>query len=80
MRGKFFSGVRTTSRCEGLHSQMGKYVGSRDNLYEVIMHFEHCLNYMRNNKVVADFRSCYGDLVVQTSVPSSEMGAAKVYT
>lgn len=26
IRGKFFAGFRTTSRCEGLHSEFGKYV------------------------------------------------------
>ena len=25
MRGKFFAGFRTTSRCEGLHAQLGRW-------------------------------------------------------
>jgi len=32
IRGHFFAGFRTTSRCEWLHSEMGKFVHSRYNL------------------------------------------------
>ncbi|KAJ1403212.1 Zinc finger, SWIM-type [Sesbania bispinosa] len=28
LRGKFFGGFRTTSRCEGLHSELGKFVNA----------------------------------------------------
>ncbi|XP_057730061.1 protein FAR1-RELATED SEQUENCE 5-like [Arachis stenosperma] len=39
IRGKFFAGFRTTSRCEGLNSIIAKYVNSRYNLVEFIQHF-----------------------------------------
>ncbi|KAF1876728.1 hypothetical protein Lal_00031543 [Lupinus albus] len=31
IRGKFYAGLHTTSRCEGLHSQMGRYIESGYN-------------------------------------------------
>lgn len=34
IRGSFFAGFRTTSRCEGLHSKFGKYVNSQNNLLD----------------------------------------------
>jgi len=36
IRGKFFIGFRTTSRYEGLHSVIGKYVSKGYNLVEFI--------------------------------------------
>ncbi|KAL4286948.1 protein FAR1-RELATED SEQUENCE 5-like [Arachis hypogaea] len=31
IRGRFFAGIRTTSRCESLHAKLGWFVESRDN-------------------------------------------------
>ncbi|RYR08438.1 hypothetical protein Ahy_B05g076122 [Arachis hypogaea] len=36
IRGRFFGGFRTTSRCEGLHSMLGKFVHSRHNLRDFV--------------------------------------------
>ncbi|KAJ1443658.1 MULE transposase domain [Sesbania bispinosa] len=36
LRGKFFGGFRTTSRCEGLHSELSKFVSSRYNLSDFL--------------------------------------------
>ena len=36
MKGKFFTRLRTTSRCEALHSQIGRYVQSGYNLREFL--------------------------------------------
>ncbi|KAF1862136.1 hypothetical protein Lal_00026655 [Lupinus albus] len=60
IRGKFYAGLHTTSRCEGLHSQMGSY--------------------MRNNEVVEDFKSSYGDELLQTPYHNLEGHAASIYT
>ncbi|RYR29051.1 hypothetical protein Ahy_B01g053339 [Arachis hypogaea] len=40
IRGKFFAGFRTTSRCEGLHSVVARYVGSRYDLISFVEHFQ----------------------------------------
>ncbi|KAF1858917.1 hypothetical protein Lal_00000737 [Lupinus albus] len=60
IRGKFYAGLHTTSRCEGLHSQMGSY--------------------MRNNEVVEDFKSSYGDELLQTPYHNLEGHVASIYT
>ena len=80
MRGNFFAGLRTTSRCEGLHSQVGRYVVSSHNLTEFVQHFDHCLEAIRDNKVEADFKSNFGFPVMQTQLEALERSAAKVYT
>ncbi|KAK7251410.1 hypothetical protein RIF29_34579 [Crotalaria pallida] len=49
-------------------------------LLGLVRHFEHCLNYIRNNEVEADLRSLDEIPVLKTSVPSIELFATKVYT
>lgn len=39
IHGNFFAGFRTTSRCEGLHSEFGKYVNCQNNLVDFLQHF-----------------------------------------
>ncbi|XP_058775084.1 protein FAR1-RELATED SEQUENCE 5-like [Vicia villosa] len=80
IRGKLFAGFRTTSRCEGLHSQMGKFLHSRYNLSEFFLHFHRCLNYTRYKEVEADFLSNYGYPVLQTRFQSMERCAGKLFT
>ncbi|XP_058776060.1 protein FAR1-RELATED SEQUENCE 5-like [Vicia villosa] len=80
VRGKNFAGFRTTSRCEGLHSEMGKFLHSRYNLSDFLLHFHRCLNYMRYKEVEADFLSNYGDPVLQTRFRSMECYAGKLFT
>ncbi|KAJ1398237.1 FAR1 DNA-binding domain [Sesbania bispinosa] len=60
LRGKFFGGFRTTSQCEGLHSELGKFVNSRYNLSDFLQHFQRCLNHMRFKEKEDDFTSIHG--------------------
>ncbi|RYR48096.1 hypothetical protein Ahy_A07g034089 [Arachis hypogaea] len=39
MRGKFFAGLRTTSRYEALHSQVARFVKSGYSIKEFLHHF-----------------------------------------
>ncbi|XP_057443986.1 protein FAR1-RELATED SEQUENCE 5-like [Lotus japonicus] len=80
MRGKFFAGFRTTSRCEGMHSQIGRIVRSRNSLLEFVQYFERYVNYMRWTEVDADYKSVVGDAVPKTNVRALEKCAANVYT
>lgn len=80
IRGNFFAGFRTTSRCEGLHSEIGKFVHSRYNLTDFLLHFHRALNFMRFKEVEADFATDYGELVLQTTFQSLERHASKVFT
>ncbi|KAJ1387294.1 Zinc finger, SWIM-type [Sesbania bispinosa] len=80
IRGNFFAGFRTTSRCEGMHSQVGRYVHYRNNLTEFLKHFSRYLAYIRQRDVEADFESIIGDPVLQTTFEAIERDAAKFYT
>ncbi|XP_072054889.1 protein FAR1-RELATED SEQUENCE 5-like [Arachis hypogaea] len=60
IRGKFFAGFWTTSRCEGLNSIIAKYVNSRYNLVEFIQHFNRCVDHIRWKEVQADLASVNG--------------------
>ncbi|KAG4947095.1 hypothetical protein JHK87_043102 [Glycine soja] len=59
LRGNFFAGIRTTSRCEAFHAHVAKYVHSRTNLTDFVEQFQRCLTYFRYRVVVADYFSTY---------------------
>lgn len=80
IRGKFFAGFRTTSRCESLHAEFGRYVNIHNNLMDFLKHFFRCLNYMRYKEVEADFESVHGEPVLQTQLQGLESSAASLYT
>ena len=54
IRGKFFAGFRTTSRCEGLHAIIARYVKSRYNLCEFLEHFKRCVDHIRHKEFEVD--------------------------
>jgi hypothetical protein len=80
IRGNFFAGFRTTSRCEGLHSEFGKYVTVRSNLLDFLQQFFRWLSFMRYREIEADYSSSYGEVVLQTQHKSLESSAASLYT
>ncbi|KAJ1388901.1 Zinc finger, CCHC-type superfamily [Sesbania bispinosa] len=57
IRGNFFAGFRTTSRCEGLHGQLGKFVHSRTDLVGFLKKYGRFLEVLRYNELEADFES-----------------------
>ncbi|XP_072066780.1 protein FAR1-RELATED SEQUENCE 5-like [Arachis hypogaea] len=80
IRGKLFTGVRTTSRCEGLHSVVARYVGSRYDLTNFVEHFQRCVTHLRFKKFNDDYESTRGVPVMQTCIELLERFAAEVYT
>ncbi|XP_016192111.1 protein FAR-RED IMPAIRED RESPONSE 1-like [Arachis ipaensis] len=80
IRGKFFAGLKTTSRCEALNMQIGKFIGNGYNLHEFIEHFQHYLEFMRRRELVADYRSVYGQPIFKSKLEALESYAAIVYT
>ncbi|XP_015940572.1 protein FAR1-RELATED SEQUENCE 5-like [Arachis duranensis] len=80
LRGKFFAGFRTTSRCEDLHSVVGRYVGSRYDLTSFVEHFQRCVAHMRFKEFNADYESTRGVPVMQTCIELLERYAAELYT
>ncbi|XP_057746603.1 protein FAR1-RELATED SEQUENCE 9-like [Arachis stenosperma] len=80
IRGKFFAGFKTTSRCEGLHSIIAKYVKSQYNLVDFIKHFKRCLTYLRYKEVEADYVFISGLLILKTALEPLKRSASNFYT
>ncbi|KAK7274395.1 hypothetical protein RIF29_15480 [Crotalaria pallida] len=80
LKGSFFAGLRTTSRCEGLHSMFGRYVESRNSLYELLQHYHRWLDYIRHNQHQKDYNSWYKMHVLNTHLPKLERSATLVYS
>ncbi|KAJ1383303.1 Zinc finger, PMZ-type [Sesbania bispinosa] len=80
IRGKFFAGFRTTSRCEGLHGQLAKFVHSRHDLVAFLKNFDRFLEVLRYNELEADFESVCGDMMLETNLHALERSASKIFT
>ncbi|KAF1886956.1 hypothetical protein Lal_00046194 [Lupinus albus] len=59
---------------------MERYIELEYNVTEFLHHFQRCLSYMRNNEVVEDFKSSYGDELLQTPYHNLEGHVASIYT
>ncbi|KAJ1425085.1 protein FAR1-RELATED SEQUENCE 5-like [Sesbania bispinosa] len=79
IRGTFFTGIRTTSRCEGLHAQLGRFVHSRHGLVDFLQNFHHCLEYFRYKEIEADYASLVGQPVLQTNLHALERSASRLF-
>ncbi|KAJ1397232.1 Zinc finger, PMZ-type [Sesbania bispinosa] len=80
IRGQFFAGIRTTSRCEGLHAQLGRFVHSRNALVDFLQNYHHCLEYFRYKEIEADYRTLLGEPVLQTNLHALERSASRMFT
>jgi hypothetical protein len=80
IRGNFFAGIRTTSRCEAFHCHMGLFIHSKMNMTDFVKHFHRCVSYFRFKEVQADFNSQYGSAVLQTNLRSFERSASNQFT
>ncbi|RYR10230.1 hypothetical protein Ahy_B05g078706 [Arachis hypogaea] len=77
---KKLEAMRTTSRCEGLHSVVARYVGSRHDLTSFVEHFQRCVAHLRFKEFNADYESTRGVPVMQTCIELLERYAAELYT
>ncbi|XP_020985994.1 protein FAR1-RELATED SEQUENCE 5-like [Arachis duranensis] len=80
IRGCFYAGLRTTSRCESLHAKMGRFVERRYGILDFVTNFQRCVEFLRDNEEELDFRSLYGSPVLQTQFPELEKSGAVNYT
>ncbi|QHN96457.1 Protein FAR1-RELATED SEQUENCE [Arachis hypogaea] len=80
IRGRFFAGIRTTSRCELLHAKLGRFVERRYGILDFVTNFQRCVEFLRDNEDEMDFRSSYGTPVLQTQFPKLEKSGAMKYT
>ncbi|XLR44553.1 hypothetical protein S83_029213 [Arachis hypogaea] len=62
--GHFFEGFCTTSRCEVLHSMLGKFFHSQHKLRDFVEQFMHCIFQMRSWEAHSDLLSVVGDVVL----------------
>ncbi|RYR11272.1 hypothetical protein Ahy_B05g079737 isoform C [Arachis hypogaea] len=79
-RGRFFAGIRTTSRCESLHAKLGRFVESRYGVLEFVTNFQRCIDFLRDNEDELEFRSWYGTPVLQTEFVELEKDGWIKYT
>ncbi|CAN0907407.1 Protein FAR1-RELATED SEQUENCE 5 [Linum grandiflorum] len=56
LRGKFMAGIRTTSRCEGLNSQISKHVKHSSKLLQFFLGFDQLISEMREVELNLDFK------------------------
>ncbi|XP_016172718.1 protein FAR1-RELATED SEQUENCE 5-like [Arachis ipaensis] len=80
IRGRFFAGIRTTSRCESLHAKLGQFVKSRYGILEFVTNFQRCVDFLRDNIDELEFRSWYGTPVLQTEFVELEKSAWTKFT
>ncbi|RYR21471.1 hypothetical protein Ahy_B03g066770 [Arachis hypogaea] len=80
MEEKFCAGFRTTLRCEDINSVVKKFLQSKHTMLELVQNLELLLREFRNNELLSQFRSIYGDPVSMTTLDSLEGFAARVYT
>ncbi|KAL4286283.1 hypothetical protein AHAS_Ahas19G0070700 [Arachis hypogaea] len=78
--GRFFAGVRTTSRCESLHAKLGRFVESRYGVLEFVRNFQRCVDFLRDTEDELDFRSWYGTPVLQTEFVELEKSGWTMFT
>ncbi|CAN1160172.1 Protein FAR1-RELATED SEQUENCE 5 [Linum perenne] len=80
-RGVFFAGMKTTSRCEGLNSKLGKYVGHNYSLLEFCVNFDRWMEDMREEERRLDYESIHrAPELTSKTMRSVEKSASDVYT
>ncbi|XP_052117552.1 protein FAR-RED IMPAIRED RESPONSE 1-like [Arachis duranensis] len=80
LRDKFCAGFRTTSRCEAINNFIKRFIGIRQSLLELVQNLEHALRDYRNNELVSQFKTLYGEPVLTTGLEALELSAANFYT
>ncbi|KAL4293652.1 hypothetical protein AHAS_Ahas18G0149500 [Arachis hypogaea] len=80
IRGRFFAGVRTTSRCESLHAKLNRFVEGRYGVLEFVTNFQRCVNFLRDNEDELKFCSWYSTPVLQTEFVDLEKSGWTKFT
>ncbi|RYR13815.1 hypothetical protein Ahy_B04g070602 isoform E [Arachis hypogaea] len=80
LRGRFYAGYRTTSRCEGINSFIKVFLKSTDSILELVHSLDRVVKDYRNNDVTAQFYSTYYTSMLNTGFRAIELSALKLYT
>ena len=79
LQDKLYAKVRMTSRCEGINSFIKRFIKSRHSIIELVQNLKHAVQDYKNNELVVQFNSIYGELMLTTGLDSIERGATNVY-
>ncbi|CAN1172126.1 Protein FAR1-RELATED SEQUENCE 5 [Linum perenne] len=80
-RSVFFAGMKTTPRCEGLNSKLGKYVGHNYSILEFCVNFDRWMEDMRDEEQRLDYESIHrAPELTSKTMRSVEKSASDVYT
>ncbi|XLR40553.1 hypothetical protein S83_025213 [Arachis hypogaea] len=55
IRGRFFAGIRITSQCESLHTNLGRFVERRYDILEFVTNFQRYVDFLRDNEEELNF-------------------------
>ncbi|KAL6126253.1 hypothetical protein ACLB2K_074304 [Fragaria x ananassa] len=78
--GHFFARMRSTQRCEGMHSYMKPYLKSGVKLFELVLALDRGLLRLRFKGVLEDFKSNNSTHVLTSSLRNLEHHAGIVFT
>ncbi|XP_052117594.1 protein FAR-RED IMPAIRED RESPONSE 1-like [Arachis duranensis] len=76
---KFCAGFRTISQCEGINNYVKIFINSRHCLLNLVTNLERVVRDYRNNEMVAQFKTIYGEAVLTTGLTNLEHSAAEAY-
>ncbi|CAN0925466.1 Protein FAR1-RELATED SEQUENCE 5 [Linum grandiflorum] len=81
LRNNFVASAKTTSRCEGLNSQLGRYITQKNNLLKFFTNFDIWMEDLREAEMKLDYKSihCSPELI-SVGLRSLEKSAAKLFT
>ncbi|KAH1214938.1 Protein FAR1-RELATED SEQUENCE 5 [Glycine max] len=68
LRGYFFAGIQTTSRCEAFHAHVAKYVHSRTNLTDFVEQFQRYATLVEVSRQVCEAAYCDEEEIIDLKV------------
>ena len=74
LQDKLYAEVRMTSRCEGINSFIKRFIKLRHSIIELMQNLKHAVQDYKNNELVVQFNSIYGELMLTTGLDSIEPG------
>ncbi|CAL1407495.1 unnamed protein product [Linum trigynum] len=80
LKGNFFGGMTTTSRCEGMNSTINRYVNQNLKLFEFVKRYERMVDKLRFNESKADFIAFHSRMVCSHVLLNYEQQAEELYT
>ncbi|KAK4595456.1 hypothetical protein RGQ29_013782 [Quercus rubra] len=80
MRGLFFSGCRSTQRCEAMNAFLNRFLDRKTRLYELFQQVDRAFSRIRHNEMGVDFSSNYTEPILITGLAEIEKHAATIFT